>query len=147
MQTAPPRTACGTSSRLASVLTEKKQRSSSPAASDSAVASSTASSRELKRTFLPLERDEAKAGTSSKPRSASSSSATVPTAAVAPMTAILGMLALGTRRGKLESFVQRLDRSLDLALRQVEGDLDRRRGDELRLDAELAQGGERPRGD
>src|SRR5919108_3864499 len=151
MQTAPPRTAWGTSSRLASVPTEKKAGSRSPASSASGVASSTASSVPPKRTRLPAERTDANARTAAKPRSARSSSVTVPTAPVAPTTPTRtcpsGMLALRARRGELEHLVQRGDRSLDIGVGDVERDLDRRRGDELRLDAELAQGRERAGGD
>src|SRR5215216_3226913 len=63
----------------------------------------------------------------------------VPTAPVAPTTPISGMLAFGARLGQLESIVQRPDRALDVVARNVEGDLDRRRRDEVRLDTEIGE--------
>src|SRR5919198_4185912 len=147
MQTAPPATAAGTSSRLGPVPTEKKQRSRSPAASASGVASSTTSSPPAYGTFAPADLAEANARTCSNPRSASSSSATVPTAPVAPTTPTRssGMTPLRLRGCQLERLVQRPHRPLDVLLGHVEGDLDRRGRDELRLDGEVAQCGERER--
>src|ERR687887_454873 len=135
MQSAPPRTACGTSSRLALVPTEKRQTSRSPAASASGVASSTT----RPRTSLPAERADAKTRTSSKPRSASRSTATRPTAPVAPITATLGMLPLRFGRVELERLVEDPDRGLDLVAADVAGDLDRRGGDDLGLDSRAGE--------
>src|SRR5437870_3368135 len=142
-QTAPPLTAAGTSSRLASVPIEKKQRSSSPAASASGVASSISTPP----TVDPAERADAKARTRPKPRSASSSSVTGPTAPVAPTTPTRrsGMRALRLGSVELEDAVQRLHRGLDLVAGDEARDLDRRGGDDLRLDAELLEGRKRLR--
>ena len=59
--TAPPRTACGTSSRDAPVPTEKRKTSTSPRSSASGVASSTV----CPATTLPAERADANTRTSS----------------------------------------------------------------------------------
>src|SRR4051794_12531882 len=147
MQTVPPAAAWGTSSRLASVPTEKKQRSRSPALRFSGVASSTSSSRSPYGTCLPAERDEAKARTFSNPRSARRPSVTEPTAPVAPTTPTLVMSPLCIDRGQLEGLVQGDDGALDIFLGYVEGDLDRRGGHEVRLHSEVAQRLERARGD
>src|SRR6266508_3612764 len=143
MQTVPESAAAGTSSRLAAVPIENRQRSRSPAASAAGVASSTSSSESPKATRVPAERSDANARTSSKPRSARSSSVTVPTAPVAPTTPSLAMPSFGARVGQLEGLVERADRALDVLARNVERDLDRRRRHELGLDAELSQ---RPKG-
>src|SRR6266540_3258618 len=143
MQTVPESAAAGTSSRLAAVPIENRQRSRSPAASAAGVASSTSSSESPKATRVPAERSDANARTSSKPRSARSSSVTVPTAPVAPTTPSLDMPSFGARVGQLEGLVERADRALDVLARNVERDLDRRRRHELGLDAELSQ---RPKG-
>ena len=123
MQTAPFSTAAGTSSALAAVPTEKRQRSSP--VRDSGEASSTSSSPSPNGTRVPADRSEANARTSSYPRSARSSSSTVPTAPVAPTTPTLGMLALGARLSELEGVVERSDRALDIGAWDVERDLDR----------------------
>src|SRR3712207_6444220 len=165
MQTAPPDTPCGTSSRLASVPTEKKRTSRPPAASASGVASSTRSSSSPNGTRRPAERALANAWTSVKPRSARSSSVTVPTAPVAPTTPTRGpvpdpatrpakfpdegsdMLALRVRAPELEGVVQRADAPLDVLARDEERDLDRRRRDEVRPDAKPVERRERASSD
>src|SRR6266545_3036141 len=135
-QTAPPRTAAGTSSPLGLVPTEKKQRSRSPAASASAVASSTASSPSPYGSLEPAERAEAKARTCPKLRSAKSASVTRPTAPVAPTTPTRGsaMRPDSLRAVELERRMQRLHGGLHLVAPDEAGDLDRRSGDDLRLD-------------
>ena len=90
MQTAPAADATGTSSRLADVPTEKRNRSTSPAPSVSGVASSTTISSSPYGRREPAERGEANARTRSYPRSARSARVTVPTAPVAPTTPIRG---------------------------------------------------------
>src|SRR3954452_19175143 len=65
---------------------------------------------------------------------------TPPTAPVAPTTAILGTGLL-----QLERLVQRDDRALEVGIGDVAGDLDRRRRDHLRLDAQLVERRERLR--
>src|SRR5215203_7199574 len=142
MQTAPPRTACGTSSLLARVPTEKRQRSRLPAASASGVASATT---RPSASVVPAERSEAKGRTSSKPRSASSSSVTAPTPPVAPITPTLGMLALGLGGIELEGPVQLQDCSLDVLAAHVTGDLDRRGDHDLELDSGCRKRLESPR--
>src|SRR5262249_8496223 len=59
---------------------------------------------------------------------------TPPTAPVAPTTATLGTDPL-----QLERLVQRDDRALEVGIGNVAGDLDRRRRDPPRLDAELVE--------
>src|SRR2546421_683222 len=140
-QTAPPLTACGTSSRLAFAPTEKKQRSKP--ASASGVASSTRSPP----ISLPAERLEANSVRSSKPRSRSRSTMTPPTAPVAPTTPILGMLALRFGGVELEGPVQGGDGLVHLVAPQVAGDLDRRGCHHGRLDADAGQRFERLRRD
>ena len=95
MQTAPAADATGTSSRLADVPTEKRNRSTSPAPSASGVASSTTSSSSPYAIRAPVERRDAKARTCRYPRSARSPSVTVPTAPVAPTTPMLGCASIG----------------------------------------------------
>src|SRR6266540_1568867 len=137
-QTAPPRTAAGTSSLLGLVPTEKKQRSSFPAVSASGVASSTVSSPSPYGSLEPAERADAKARTCPKLRSASSVSVTRPTAPVAPTTPTRGsaMRPDGLRAVELERRVECLNGGLHLVARDEAGDLDRRGGDDLRLDPE-----------
>src|SRR5687768_13006539 len=131
-QIAPPRTAWGTSSRLAAVPTEKRQRSSPPAASTSGVASSTVSPA----TCFPAERAEAKTRTCPYPRSRSSSSVIVPTAPVAPTTPMRGS-------AKVEGLVEGLHGPVDIGARHVASDLDRRGRDDRRLDPGRLERGER----
>src|SRR4029453_8323010 len=111
---APPATAAGTSSELAAVPTEKKQRSSSPEPRASGVASSTTSSRSPYGPDEPAERPDAKARTCSKPRSASNSKTTGPTAPVAPTTPTRGSVMRANRVGavELEGLVERPHRLL-----------------------------------
>src|SRR6266540_5478409 len=138
-QTAPPLTAAGTSSLLAGVPMEKKQRSRSPAPSASAVASSTTTSPAPYGSFDPAERAEANARTRSKPRSARSARVTGPTAPVAPTTPIRGCSAMrpdGLGTVELESGMEGRDRALDRFARNEAGDLDRRGGDDLGLNPE-----------
>src|SRR5918995_3129185 len=134
--TAPPRTACGTSSRLAAVPTENRQTSRSPAASASGVASSTVTPP----ITLPAERADAKSRTSSYPRSRSRSTVTVPTAPVAPTTPMRGL-------AKVEGLVQGLHGPVDVGRGDVTGDLDRGGRDEGRLDADGLERRERLRRD
>src|SRR5215470_8154564 len=85
MATAPPRTACGTSSRDAVVPTENRAISIPPAARASDVACST---RVPSPSVDPADRAEANARTCSKPRSRRIRIVTLPTAPVAPITAM-----------------------------------------------------------
>src|SRR5918992_4366351 len=144
MQVVPASAVRGTSSELGPVPTEKKQRSSSADVSASGVASSTTSDRSPNRTSRPAERDEAKARTSVKPRSARSWSATVPTAPVAPTTPTLVMCTNGVRGVELERGVQRPDSILDAAAIDEAGDLDGRSAHDLGLDPEFREGRKRP---
>jgi hypothetical protein len=96
-----PRTACGTSSRLAAAPTAKKNTSTPAFASASGVASSTMPPS----SSLPAERAEAKKRTSSKPRSRRIPRRTPPTAPVAPTTPTLGMSTLRFRLLQLEGVV------------------------------------------
>src|SRR5262249_57203266 len=84
---------------------------------------------------------EANGRTSPKPRSASSSSVTWPTAPVAPTTPIRGsaMRPLRLRALELERRVQRLDGLLHLVARDEASDLDRRRAHDRGLDPEFLE--------
>src|SRR5205823_7811112 len=142
--TAPPRTTCGTSSRDASVPTEKSATSMSPAASASAVASSTTVPS---ASVDPADRAEAKARTLSKPRSRRIRIATLPTAPVAPITATRASRICALLGVDPELVVNRLHGALDLGRAYDAGDADRRRGDDLDVDACLREGFEHASGD
>src|SRR4051794_29950653 len=133
---APPRTACGTSSRDAPVPTEKRKTSMSPLASVSGVASSTVCGPRC----LPAERAEAKTRTFSKPRCCSSSSVTVPTAPVAPTTPMRALR-------EVEGIVECAHGGVDVMGLDVAGDLDRRGRDDRRRDPFGLEGGEGLGGD
>src|SRR5262249_22917568 len=135
--TAPPRTACGTSSRDADVPTEKSATSISPAASASGVASSTgvpSSSVE------PAERADANARTRSKPRSRRMRIVTAPTAPVAPTTATRASRTDALLGEEPELRVHRAHGVLDLRGADDARDADRRRRDDLDVDACLGEG-------
>src|SRR4051812_34053931 len=133
---APPLTACGTSSRDAPVPTEKRKTSTSPRASASGVASSTV----YGPTCLPAERADAKTRTCWNPRACRSSSVMLPTAPVAPTTPMRALC-------KVEGIVEGANGSVDLVRLDVTGDLDRRGRDDGRRDSRRLEGGERLRGD
>ena len=92
---------------------------------------------------------DAYARMSANPRSASSSSVTVPTTPVAPTTPTRASV-VGTNGLlgiELEGAVQRAHRVLDPVAVDETGDLDRRGVHDLGLDPELPEGRERPAGD
>src|SRR4051795_12189010 len=133
---APPLTAYGTSSREFDVPTEKSATSKPPFSSAPGVASSIV----RPACCFPAERAEANSVMSSWPRCSSSATTSVPTAPVEPITAILGL-------AKVERLVERLDSAFDIVGLDMAGDLDRRRRDDGRLDAEARERLERPRSD
>src|SRR4051794_21883790 len=129
-QSAPPRTACGTSSREFDVPTEKSATSKPPFSSAPGVASSIV----IPFCSLPAERSDANRRRFSYPRCWSRSTTSVPTAPVLPTTATLA---------KVERLVESLHRTLDVRARDVAGDLDRRGRDDGRLDARAGKRRER----
>ena len=133
-QTAPPRTACGTSSRLAREPTEKRQRSRSPAASASGVASSTDPAVGARSRPSAPRRT---ARTSSKPRSASSSSDDARRPRRSRRRRRSALRHAGApppaRRARRPGAAPRRPCSTS-SRAHVAGDLDRRGGDDLGLD-------------
>ena len=135
-QIAPPRTACGTSSRLAREPTEKRQRSRSPAASASGVASSTT----RPSISLPAERADANRRTSSKPRSRKRSTITRADCAGGADDAdpqACWRSASGASSSK--AWCSAATAVSTSSVRDVAGDLDRRGRHDLGLDAGVGQ--------
>src|SRR5437588_9723731 len=134
--TAPPRTACGTSSRDADVPTENNASSTPADASASGVASSTTIPQSSVR---PAERADANARTFSWPRSRSSRMVPAPTAPVAPPTAMLPSGTDALLGEEPELLVHGAHGTLDVAGAHDARHADGGRGDDLDVDARVGE--------